>query len=377
VTNTKEADTPLGVEGIDADKLVLLLGVLRILFEQVCDMFVVHVGGRGDCVWLETRDASKQTLNTPQTEPTNTSMLQMAPKRKSAPPTPESALEQLQQSQSLKILAIAETLSPKDLPQSAKKRSSVVSEDSEQNGDTHPAALEADLLHYKVRDLSPLPIPIAYMQQELFSKLRFSYVEQVTKEKFLRSITENPPRLVEGPENDEKEQEILALKASLKERKLEVAEILRQLEEKGTELSLRYEGLQLRTQQLESLPREIEGLEASIEQLKQEQTPVSDNPELALPLPETLQLVSDREAELSALNAQIASLQASLPNRSRELEKLERELKPLETQKNGTVAAAKEARRRKEEGGGIGDELEERGRWLTASEKALKDMLEV
>jgi hypothetical protein len=331
---------------------------------------------KGNCRG-QTRDASKQTLNTPQTEPTNTSMLQMAPKRKSAPPTPESALEQLQQSQSLKILAIAETLSPKDLPQSAKKRSSVVSEDSEQNGDTHPAALEADLLHYKVRDLSPLPIPIAYMQQELFSKLRFSYVEQVTKEKFLRSITENPPRLVEGPENDEKEQEILALKASLKERKLEVAEILRQLEEKGTELSLRYEGLQLRTQQLESLPREIEGLEASIEQLKQEQTPVSDNPELALPLPETLQLVSDREAELSALNAQIASLQASLPNRSRELEKLERELKPLETQKNGTVAAAKEARRRKEEGGGIGDELEERGRWLTASEKALKDMLEV
>ena len=76
----------------------------------------------------------------------------MGPKRKSATamPTPASALEQLHQSQSLKLLAIAETLSPKDLPQSAKKRSSAVSEDSEQNGDTHPAALEADLLHYKV-----------------------------------------------------------------------------------------------------------------------------------------------------------------------------------------------------------------------------------
>lgn len=96
-----------------------------------------------------------------------------------------------------------------------------------------------------------------------------------------------------------------------------------------------------------------------------------------MPLPETLKLVSEREAELAALNAQIASLQASLPSRSRELEKLERELRPLETQKNGTVAAAKEARRRKEEGGGIGDELEERGRWLRASEKALKEMLEV
>ncbi|KAH7079200.1 hypothetical protein BKA63DRAFT_507921 [Paraphoma chrysanthemicola] len=285
----------------------------------------------------------------------------MAPKRKSAPPTPQSALEQLQKSQSLKLLAIAETLSPKDLPQSANKRSSAASEDSEQNSDTHPAALEADLVHYK----------------ELFSKLRFSYVEQVTKEKFLRSITENPPRLVEAPENDEKETEILALKASLKERKLEVAEILKQLEEKGKELSLRYEGLQLRTQQLASLPTEIEGLEATIEQLKQEQTPTSDNPELSLPLPETTKILSEREAEVAALDAQIASLQAAIPNRNRELEKLERELKPLETQKNGTVAAAREARRRKEEGGGIGDELEERGRWLRASEKALKEMLEV
>jgi hypothetical protein len=301
----------------------------------------------------------------------------MAPKRKSAAPTPESALEQLQKSQSLKLLAIAETLSPKDLPQT-KKRNSAASEDSEGNSDTHPAALEADLVHYKVCGTSaPLRAQRWCTRQELFSKLRFSYVEQVTKEKFLRSITENPPRLVEAPENDEKEQEILALKASLKERKLEVVEILSQLEAKGRELSLRYEGLQLRTQQLESLPVEIKGLEATIEQLRQEQTPTSDNPELSLPLPETERILGEREAELAALNAQIATLQATLPNRARELEKLERELKPLETQKNGTVAAAKEARRRKEEGGGIGDELEERGRWLQASEKALRDMLEV
>jgi chromosome segregation ATPase len=213
--------------------------------------------------------------------------------------------------------------------------------------------------------------------QELFSKLRFSYVEQVTKEKFLRSITDNPPRLVEGAENDAKEQEILALKANLKERKLEIVEILRQLEEKGRELALRYEGIQLRTTQLESLPTEIEGLEATIEKLRKEQTPVSDNPELALPLADTKRLLREREAELELLNAQISKLQAALPNRTRELEKLERELKPLETQKQGTVAAAKEARRRREEGGGVGDKLEERGRWLRASEQALKDMLEV
>jgi hypothetical protein len=74
----------------------------------------------------------------------------MAPRK---PTTPASALEQLQKPHNLKILSIAETLSPKDLPQSAQKRTSAVSEDSEQNGETHPAALEADLMHYKVSHL--------------------------------------------------------------------------------------------------------------------------------------------------------------------------------------------------------------------------------
>ncbi|KAF2653528.1 hypothetical protein K491DRAFT_661700 [Lophiostoma macrostomum CBS 122681] len=275
--------------------------------------------------------------------------------------SPSAALEELQQPHSLKLLAIAETLSPKDLPQSAQKRNSAVSDDSEQNGDTHPAALEADLMHYK----------------ELFSKLRFSYVEQSTKEKFLRSITDNPPQLVEAAENEQKEKDVLKLKADLRERKLEVAETIKQLEQKGRELALRYESIQLRTSQLETLPTEIANLETTIERLEQEQAPPSNNPELALPLPETRQLLQKREAELTALNAELAKLQAALPNRNRELEKVERELKPLETQKRGVVAAAKEAQRRKEEGGGLGDDLEERGRWLSVSEKALTEMLQI
>lgn len=215
------------------------------------------------------------------------------------------------------------------------------------------------------------------MDKELFTKLRFSYVEQMTKEQFLRSITDNPPQLVEAAENDVKEVEVLALKAELKERKQGVAQLQKQLEEKGAELARRYEGVQLRTTQLESLPAEIEGLEKSIERLQQDQAPQSDNPELALPLAETAKLLEERRAESALLDAQIAKLKAQLPGRVRELEKLERELKPLETQKQGTVAAAKEAQRRREEGGGIGDKLEERGRWLRASEQALKDMLEL
>jgi hypothetical protein len=69
--------------------------------------------------------------------------------------TASAALEQLQKSPSLKLISIAETLAPKDSTQFADKRTSTVSEDSEQSGDTHPAALQADLLHYKVHGPAP------------------------------------------------------------------------------------------------------------------------------------------------------------------------------------------------------------------------------
>ena len=210
----------------------------------------------------------------------------------------------------------------------------------------------------------------------MFGKLRFSYVEQVTKEKFLRSITDSPPRLVEAVDNDAKEKEILALKTALKDHKADVAHILQQLEAKGRDLSLRYEGVSLRTQHLALLPVEIEGLEASIEKLTKEQLTPSANPELALPLPDTVRLLEQREAELAAMDAQLSQLQSTLPSRTRELDKLERELKPLEIQNNCTAAAAKEARRRKEDGGGVGNELEERGRWLKASGQLLNNTLE-
>jgi hypothetical protein len=50
-------------------------------------------------------------------------------------------------------------------------------------------------------------------------------------------------------------------------------------------------------------------------------------------------------------------------------------LHPLLNQKKTVVAQAKEARKRREEGGV--DEMEERGRWYRAADTALRGMLEV
>ena len=216
----------------------------------------------------------------------------------------------------------------------------------------------------------------AKVMQELFSKLRFSYVEQVTKEKFIRAIVGDPPLVVDHQENIELEQQLAGVKASLKQQKNEVDELVAELGRRGRELSRKYEKIQLQTAQLRELPEKIEGLQASIEELKAMQEP-GPNPSLNLPLEKTLTLLEAREKERAELDREIERLRAELPRKTRELDRLEAELQPLEVRRLGTTASAREARRRKEEAlGGVGDDLEARGRWWRGVESGLKVMLE-
>ncbi len=96
-----------------------------------------------------------------------------------------------------------------------------------------------------------------------------------------------------------------------------------------------------------------------------------------MPLEKTLSLVEERQREKADLDRQLEQLQALFPRKTRELERLNAELQPLEAKRLGAIAAAKEAKRRKEAAlGGIGDDLEERGRWWRAVEGALLSMVE-
>jgi chromosome segregation ATPase len=213
--------------------------------------------------------------------------------------------------------------------------------------------------------------------QDLFSKLRFSYSEQVTKEKFIRAIVGDPPLVVEHQENVELEKTLAVSKASLKAQKVEVEELVTELEQRGRELCRKYEHIQMQTTQLQELPEKIKGLQAIIEELRAAQQPGS-NPTLNMPLEKTLELVEERERERAELDRQIEQLQGTLPRKTRELERLNAELQPLEVKRLGSTAAAREAKRRKEEAlGGVGDDLEERGRWYRGVESGLKTMLNV
>lgn len=223
-----------------------------------------------------------------------------------------------------------------------------------------PALLAADLAHYR----------------DLFSKLRFSYVEQVTKERFLRAITAETPDFVAEGENAELEAKLVEDKRVLGEKKKEVRDLIGMLEEQGRSIVARYESVQLQTRQLAELPAEIEGLEATVSRLQKSQAPKSEDPQLSLGLQPTLALVSEKEAELASLDERLAALRERLPQAQQDVQQLEAQLGPLEVRKNAAVDEAREARKRRANGG-LGDELEDRGRWLSATETGLRAMLEV
>ncbi|KJZ79372.1 hypothetical protein HIM_01523 [Hirsutella minnesotensis 3608] len=225
-----------------------------------------------------------------------------------------------------------------------------------------PASLEADLAHYT----------------ELFAKLRFSYVEQVTKEKFIRAIVGDPPLIVTMQENLDLEKENGEAKAQLKSLKLEVADMVAELEKKGRELSRRYERVQLETTQLAELPAKMEELEAQVAELKAAAGQDATDPNMSLPLAKTQALVAKRKAEQQELARELEALRAKAPRKAKEAERLKAELQPLEVKLQNSAAAAREAQRRKEAAlGGVADDLEQRARWWRASETVLRQVLDI
>ncbi|KAF2724669.1 hypothetical protein K431DRAFT_281620 [Polychaeton citri CBS 116435] len=270
---------------------------------------------------------------------------------------PSEALQQLDANPELHILKIAS-------PYLSEPQNKLVSKGSsrDEHDVSSPLTLLTDLKQY----------------QELFGKLRFSYTEQVTKEKFLRAVTSDPPEFVSSEENVELEQRLREEKAALKRRKEEVRQLIMALDEQGRELARRYEHVQLQRTQLDVLPSQINALSTTIEELKQQQhASHSDDPDLNLPLQPTVALLNKRNQELADLDRQIALLRERLPHKQQEAERLKEDVELLQRRKEEAVKSTQEAQRKRAAGGSVGDGLEEKARWLKAQGMALRGMLEV
>lgn len=108
-------------------------------------------------------------------------------------------------------LTIDELTEALSVPSDTSSRTSDVSDTL---ANANPASLKANLDNYK----------------KFFTKLRFSYVEQMMKERFLAMITEDPPVVVDAKQNYELVEKLKVAKGELQQRKRKTEELLAQLE---------------------------------------------------------------------------------------------------------------------------------------------------
>ncbi|PUU76816.1 hypothetical protein B9Z19DRAFT_1087515 [Tuber borchii] len=260
----------------------------------------------------------------------------------------------------LRILYLSESITAAFPPDAT--RSSDVS-DSLSTATPTPAALQADLSHYK----------------ELFSKLRFSYLEQVTKEKFLRAITEDAPLVVEAGENEELEAKLVIAKGELRRSKREVEGILAELEGLSRRLADDHKTVLDYISEATTLPPQTAEMEVEIANLEKEQNPITSPSSSSLPklpLSDTLTLLSAGEAELARLQKELAEADLALPKKRARLEALESEIGPMEMDKEGLERFASEAVRMRDSARAEGRvDRESMGRWYKAVFEGLEGVL--
>lgn len=297
------------------------------------------------------------------------------------PATALATLQAHQASHPLSILSLAEPIissstlkdgqtrpDHSESPQtSGPARRSVSNSELESDPLLTPASLQADLTHYK----------------DLFSKLRFSYLEQVTKEKYLRSIVGDPPLVVTHDENLALETRLAKMKSQVQAHKEQVENLVKEMESTARELASKYSRVADGMAVLERLPEEIANLQREVDALMAEVTEKqalagrssSVDPRMNLSLEATETALQEQTRKNKEIDDQIEALQRQLPSKVREVDKMDRDLAELEKRRNETTRVARDLQRRRLEGGR--DELEDMGRWYKSSETVLRGLLGV
>lgn len=275
--------------------------------------------------------------------------------------SPQTILSDLQ-SHPLSIIRLSESISSNPPPTRTSDISALSNNTNNHNNeDPSTTSLTADLSHYR----------------DLFSKLRFSYLEQVTKEKFLRAIVGDPPLIVDAAENISLETQLADIKTVLKLQKTNVGALVEELGVKGRELAGRYEVLRAQGEVLGRLPREMAALEEEVKGLRAGNEVLVGRLGGIVGVEGVREAVRGLEKEREEVERRAIRLRREIPGRAREVERLEGEIKGLEGERERAVEGAREAVRRRERGGVVGDELEMRGRWLSGCEEGLRGLLGV
>ncbi|RMZ92170.1 hypothetical protein DV736_g558, partial [Chaetothyriales sp. CBS 134916] len=228
-----------------------------------------------------------------------------------------------------------------------------------------PSSLALDLSHYR----------------DLFSKLRFSYLEQVSKEKYLRSIVGDPPVLVGAADNAALEEKLAGMKQELKAKKEANARLVTEMEQVARTVAQRYDEVNAGTHMLETLLKEIEALKQQVADKKAalggggatSSGNEEDDPRQHLSFADTEAALKECSARNAELDREIDRLQRQMPAKDRECKKAERELELLQRRRNEATTLATETRRIRAEGGR--DYVSEKGKWYAAQETVMHSLL--
>ena len=170
-------------------------------------------------------------------------------------------------------------------------------------------------------------------QRENFHNLKLAYLEQETKEKFVRAVVSDPPLVIEASDISSIEAENNHKKKVLGAHKDECRELQRELEAMSQEVCMEYENMvgQKTTEALElikemrKMQEEIDKLEEKHARLKipedEDNDQYKNDPEMVLPLESIRELVDEYNSRIQELETNsLVSLKAELDKKSEELQ---------------------------------------------------------
>lgn len=177
-------------------------------------------------------------------------------------------------------------------------------------------------------------------KKEEFAKLKFQYLEQETREKFLRAILSSPPLFVEQKDVDEYEVQNRARKAELKELKVSMSATVQKIQEKNSENVSLYHDLQTKLAAADALQGEISELEETLRSLFPDDPQLveamlqqdTDDSVLSVgagaqrQLAQVQQQQVDAEARLAAVNEKQAQTESTIGDLTQQLARIQSDI---------------------------------------------------
>ncbi|KAG5355907.1 hypothetical protein CJU89_5621 [Yarrowia sp. B02] len=167
---------------------------------------------------------------------------------------------------------------------------------------------------HPVPEVADYASELAYSREQ-FKNVKFAFLEQENKEKFIRSLTSNDDRVLEQSDIDAMAAEAAEGKEKLRVEKRKVEEISKEVEELAQEVVAKDSALEEQREVKQKLESSLEDVQAQVAQLQAEQNH-NIEPHLAEMMGQSLQ---DLEKQLEQSRAELQTSEEMLTEVEKEL----------------------------------------------------------